>query len=90
MQANAKLKSLSLFISLSLILKKAFDNVKKLKRKVRVVSAIASQWTIIEVGMGSTLLSCFDNVNKVTYCWRPVLRQGPFVQLTEWAQIEIA
>ena len=35
--AIAKLKPLSLFISLSLMLKKAFDNVKIEKRKVKVV-----------------------------------------------------
>ena len=41
-QAIAKLKPLSLFISLLLMLKKAVDNVKKEKWKVKVVSAL--QW----------------------------------------------
>ena len=38
--AIAKLKPLSLFISLLLMLKKALDNVKKEKWKVKVVSAL--------------------------------------------------
>ena len=37
--AIVKLKPLSLFISLILMLKKAFDNVKIVKRKVKVVLA---------------------------------------------------
>ena len=40
--AIAKLKPLSLFISLLLMLKKAFDNIKIEKLKVKVVSAL--QW----------------------------------------------
>ena len=39
-QAMAELKPLSLFISLLLTLKKALDNVKKDKWKVKVVSAL--------------------------------------------------
>ena len=38
--AIAKLKPLFLFISLLLMLKKAFDNVEKEKCKVKVVSAL--------------------------------------------------
>ena len=38
--AIAKLNPLSLFISLLLMLKKAFDNVRIEKRKVKVVSAL--------------------------------------------------
>ena len=38
--AIAKLKPISLFISLLLMLKKAFDNVKIEKWKVKVVSAL--------------------------------------------------
>ena len=38
--AIAKIKTLSLFISLLLMLKKALDNVKKEKWKVKVVSAL--------------------------------------------------